>query len=234
MTLEYILRAAVSSMIKGHHAPHCFSAHVPGKGYISQGLGPMEDRADYLRQLERCATSEAENIRFCKAYAEPGYTDPERGIVFADWNVFPRGLDSVLERAGYEIEWSDEWTECTNCYRAVRTSPDCYSWRPAYVQSDCGATCEDCARKDPDAILSEFLNNPDSAITFDLDLASLGFERFNTEHYENGWFPGQDDRPRHIIKHLPAGLDYVFIVSENSQFYSKFDLWTRPEDWTEE
>lgn len=53
MTLEYILRAAVSSMIKGHHAPRCFSAHVPGKGYISQGLGPMEDRADYLQQLER-------------------------------------------------------------------------------------------------------------------------------------------------------------------------------------
>jgi len=54
MTLDRILRAAVQSMITGHHAPHCFSAYVPGRGYVNDGSAVF-DRADYLRQLKRTA-----------------------------------------------------------------------------------------------------------------------------------------------------------------------------------
>lgn len=56
MTLEFILRAAASSMIKGHHQPHYFTAHTPGLGYVNHGLGPVENRADYLQQLERAGS----------------------------------------------------------------------------------------------------------------------------------------------------------------------------------
>lgn len=50
MTLERILKAAVNSMITGHHSPHCFRAHVIGKGYVNDGSAEY-DRADYIRQL---------------------------------------------------------------------------------------------------------------------------------------------------------------------------------------
>ena len=236
MTLEYILRAAASSMLKGHHAPHCFTAHTPGLGYVNQGLGPVENRADYLRQLERAVTSEIENLQWAKAYAEPGYTDPERGIVFANWNTFPRGLDSILERAGYAIEWSDEWSICEDCNCAFRTSADSYSWTPSYIWSgECSLICADCAREDVEGIIiPEYLNDETKCLSLDVDLAAHGFERFNPDHYESGWFPGQTDTPADIVKHLPSDVDYIFVLAENSQFYAKFDVWTRSKDWTGE
>lgn len=83
------------------------------------------------------------DIQWAADYAEPGYSAPERGILFADWNphtfdnptkaerTMPR-IAALAEHYRYEIEWSDEWTTCDNCYRAIRTQPDCYSWQPSY------------------------------------------------------------------------------------------------------
>src|SRR4029434_770624 len=132
MTLERILQAAVNSMIRGKRTPHCYHAHVHGKGYVNDGT-IAADRADYLRQLERDAQSEIDNVRYASGYAEPGYDAPEKGVVLANWNTLPRDLDRILERAGYAIEWSDEWSECENCNRIVRTSPDSYGWRQSFV-----------------------------------------------------------------------------------------------------
>ncbi len=133
MTLETILNAAVSSMITGHHSPHCYSAHVIGKGYVNDGNAHLFDRADYLRQLERSVRSEIDNMRFAPGYAERGYDVPTKGVLFADWNKFPRDFDKVLERAGYAVEWSDEWSQCDDCQRAFRTSADSYCWTPEGV-----------------------------------------------------------------------------------------------------
>ncbi len=150
MTLERILRAAVNSMIRGHHAPHCYSAHVPGKGYVNDGSAAY-DRVDYLRQLERDATSEVENMNYAREYAEPGYTQPAKGIVFANWNTLPCNLDRILERAGYAVEWSDEWATCDDCGKAIRTQPDSYQWSPAYEMSgDSILLCKVCAAENSD------------------------------------------------------------------------------------
>lgn len=144
MKLETILSAAVSSMVRGHHSPHCYTAHVPGRGYVNDGSAAF-DRADYLRQLERDARAEAENMGFAPGYAEPGYEQPRCGVLFADWNKLPRGLDSILERAGYAVEWSDEWTMCYDCGKALRTQPDSFCWTPAYVEQDESILCRECA-----------------------------------------------------------------------------------------
>ena len=69
-------------------------------------------------------------------YAESGYGAPEKGILFADWNVFPRGVDTILERAGYDLQWSDEWGTCEDCGKAVRTSPDGWDWHPYYAEAE--------------------------------------------------------------------------------------------------
>ena len=144
MTLERILKASVASMITGHHAPHCWRAFVAGQGYVNDGSA-VYDRRDYLRQLKRTATSEIENIGWAPGYAEPGYDQPKRGVVMANWNHLPKELDSILDRAGYTVEWSDEWTECSDCGKALRTSPDSYGWRPSYtVTSDGEVVCRVC------------------------------------------------------------------------------------------
>lgn len=147
MTIERILKAAVASMITGHHSPHCFSAHVIGQGYVNKGDNTHgHSRADYLRQLERTATSEVENLGYAPAYAKhQGETQPRRGVLMANWNYLPTGLDFILERAGYAVEWSDEWSTCESCNGAVRTEPDGYFWEPPYkLVDDCTILCLDC------------------------------------------------------------------------------------------
>jgi hypothetical protein len=126
LSAEYIMRKSLC------RPPHCFTAHVVGQGYVNDG-GLAETREDYDRQRQRAAESEIENLMWANGYAEPGYTDPEKGIVFANWNYFPRELPDILERGGYEIEWSDEWATCGDCGRAVRTSPNSYGWEAYFV-----------------------------------------------------------------------------------------------------
>lgn len=146
-SLETVLNAAVNSMIHGHHKPHCYRAHVQGEGYINEGLGPV-GRADYLAQLERTARAEIANMGWAERWAGKGYTQPKRGILMADWNCLPRGLDSLLERMGYECVWNDETSTCDHCNNALQTEPDCYSWEPDYKIEHGGITCLDCVEEE--------------------------------------------------------------------------------------
>lgn len=232
MTLERILKAAKNSMVgpNAKRRPHCYSAHVPGQGYVNQGNLIGESHADYLRQLADSVQSEIDNIGWAEGYAEPGYDAPKNGVVLADWNVFPRGLDSILERAGYAIEWSDEWTTCESCNRLVRTSPNSYSWtRSYYLANECEIICRNCAMKDAEEYISSYLlNDADHADTFGLDLSAHGFTRANEDSYENGFHPGQNDRPHDIAANLPAGVEYVFQIDGEGQFDIQFSVWTRP------
>jgi hypothetical protein len=142
MTPQYILRAAINAMVRGTKEPYCYSAHEPGNGYTNRGES-AETRADYLRQLERDATSELENMGYATGYAS-GHEAPKRGILFANWNLFPRGTDTLLERAGFATEWSDEWHTC-ECGKAIRTEADSFCWKPEYVIADGDMWCLDCA-----------------------------------------------------------------------------------------
>jgi hypothetical protein len=83
-------------------------------------------------------------------YSEPGYDDAERGVYFGDWNG--KGGDElvkIIEASGAAIEWSDEWTICADCCKAVRCSPDSYCWTRSYVLvNDCEIVCHECMEDD--------------------------------------------------------------------------------------
>lgn len=227
MRLETVLKAAVNSMIRGHHVPHCYSAHVIGQGYVNKG-GAEHDKADYLRQLERDANSEIEDMGFAREYAERGYTQPKKGILFANWNRLPEELGDILERMGYEIEWSDEWTTCEGCNRAIRTSPDNHGWKQAYVIYDnCEIFCIDCVKEDLDEYEDYLLNSTSHADTFDIDWKERGFNLMNAEHYETGLHPHQNDDPKKIAKRVPLNHDFLFAIPSVGQFDIYFDCWIR-------
>lgn len=229
MTAEYVFRAALRDLELGRTKPHCFSAHIPGKGYTNRGETAADDMAEYFRQAHRSAEFEFENMGVAEAYAERGYTDPKRGILFANWNHFPPKVTDLLERMGYAIEWSDEWSTCDDCGKAVRTSPDSYGWRASfYLANECEIICHECVTSDPDVYVEAHLNNTSKALTIDVDLAALGFERINADHFENGLHPGQNDDPKTIAKNVPAGYDFVFAIPSVGQFDINFDLWIRP------
>ena len=95
---------------------------------------------------QRSALSEIDNLGYASEYAEPGYSPTEKGVLFANWNYFPRNIDSILEGYGYAVEWSDEWSTCGECGKAVRTSPDNWGWTPSFrIFNDCELLCLDCA-----------------------------------------------------------------------------------------
>lgn len=197
---EKIILQAIKDMAKGRKVPHC-----------GEQQGSLDE------------------IDWAEAYAEPGYDTPKNGILLANWNRFPTDIDQKLERAGYAVEWFDEWCRCDDCSRIVRQSPDSYGWRQSYkFIHDCEIFCKDCLLKDLDAYEDMLLNRVETADTFDVDWEKRGFTRFNSDHYESGFHRGQDDKPKEIIKKIPKGYDFLFAIPLVGQFDISFDCWIRP------
>ncbi len=199
LSAEYILRASLC------REPHCASEP----------------------NWKQRAESEIENMDFAPAYAESGYTQPDRGILFANWNYFPRDIGDVLERAGYAIEWSDEWTRCDNCNKAIRTSADCYDWQPSYVWLHDCPVCVTCLNGDASEWLESMEDNPKRAVNVpQVDMAKWGYVKIQGQ-FESGFHPGQTDNPESIYDKLVADghKRIVFRIDEVSQFYTVFSVW---------
>lgn len=178
-------------------------------------------------------------------YSEPGYEAPECGIVATgNWNDV-EGSDAVgrvsalLEKLGVALEWSDEWSECGDCYKLVRTQPDSYGWRPHYaILNECELVCGDCIQSDDgrrEEYLATLADNPSTCNTIlqDEQLEAAGLAQVDAR-FENGLHQGMDDDPRAIAKRLNgAGIDgIVFGLQSPSQFYLTFSVWV-PEDGLE-
>lgn len=187
----------------------------------------------------RAAQSELDCLQYCSQYGEPGYDNPRKGIVFANWNHFPRAVDDILERAGYAIEWSDEWIISYETDKAYRTSPDCYSWLPFYVMTDDGDVIggdEIESGAEAETYIEMLLNNPRKANVFrGLDLSKHGFKlAFPAEHdCETGFHPGQNDDPKSQMKRAQSewpNHDVVFEITGTGQFDTSWRAWVRPQE----
>lgn len=188
-------------------------------------------------------------------FAEPGYGflfDPETDVaVLGDWNqrsgwrnpepskadTLPVRLGEALERAGAELLWLDEWAECSNCYRLMRTVENSYHWRMygAFVEYD--YVCADCILADLADYLPHYVNDPTRCLTFgtSADLQAQGFEQWESSDphtYESGWHPGQTDDPptvyAQILREHDEPVEVVFLLDESSQFYVKWSAHVRP------
>lgn len=175
------------------------------------------------------AISEIENLGWYPGYAEPGYTDPPKGVLLANWNYFPSRIDDTLTRAGFDIEWSDEWSTCDNCGKLIRTSPNGYDWQPySVMMNDCDLVCLRCV--DWAEYLESIEDNPSSAVMRKCDPSKYGYQLVSEpRQYQNGLHTGMDDNPRQILKALHAAgkTGIIFRIPETSQFYIEFETWER-------
>ena len=195
-------------------------------------------------------------------YAEPGYHDNETVWVLGDWNNkekfintgpgtvghwettdnTPSRLFDALERIKIQGEWYDEWEQCPHCNRIFRVSGDSYMWKPFYVQFGNGdRLCGECVLDDEffDDALAEFVNISQRVVTWcdEKTLTDHGWERYNPRPYENGWYPGQNDTPAQAVERVQLDFpdnDWVFLLDENSQFYSKFSIFIKPKPTDDE
>jgi len=206
LSLGTIIKAALNDMERGKAEPRCGNA-------AHNDNEPLND------------------INWCEGYAEPGYDDPKCSVLFADWNSYPTRLANILERAGYSVEWSDEWSICEDCNKAVRTVQDSYSWRRYFViYNDCELVCANCVKEDLDTYEAYLLNKSTHADTFNVDWQARGFTLFNKDHYESDYHVGQPDNPKTIVKALPPKHDYLFAIPSVGQFDIMFDCWIRPQE----
>jgi len=173
--------------------------------------------------------AETHNAEWGAEYGEPGYANPEFGVILANWNNVPKGLADWLETVGYSLEWSDEWTIVGE--KAYRTEPDCYSWESSLILTDDG---EYLTRDDSPSGILECLAMTDwgqpircvpSWVSVDA-LTSEGYALFKGE-LESGMFPGQTDNPEKIARQaFEQGAERViFRKVENSQFYCRFECY---------
>jgi hypothetical protein len=223
MTPQYIMKKSAC------RPAHCYSAHVPGEGWVNRGGDPAT-KDDYDRQRMRSIDGEIECMGYAKEYAEPGYQDPTKCVLWANWNVFPRDLPSILENYGYSIEWSDEWTTCGDCGKAIRTQPNSYSWQPYYVLlNDCEIICLDCV--DWQSYLESIEDDSDMACVAECNPADYGYTLVD-DSFEHGLHPGQTDDPQAILKRLmqDGSTGYVFRIRESRQFDTRFEVYKRNEE----
>lgn len=180
--------------------------------------------------------------------------DHDAVVVAGNWNAprdaptewaaeHPSRVASVLESIGADVVWHDEYVGCSECYRAIRTTPNCYGDRPAFSWIDSEPVCAECIRENLAAYIDHYVNNAATAFTFPADLASLGFvqwEPSDPHTYETGWHPGQDDSPADVLAgirahYVDAGLDeedveVVFSIDATGQFDIRWSAYVRVPD----
>ena len=137
-----------------------------------------------------------------------------------------------MERAGYAIEWEDEWIT-SDADKAYRTSPDSYDWQPyywpcaGYIVGGDEIENEESTR---DSYLDYLTNNPNAANLFYIDFESLGWRQHEGE-FETGFHPGQTDDPRKVFAALEDKYDVIFDLHGGaSQFYSLWRVWIKDKD----
>lgn len=179
------------------------------------------------------------DLDYAMAYGEPGYTDPARGVLLANWNNVPDHVQRALERRGFELEWSDEWIIDHDSSKVYRTQPDCYSWTPSFILNDWTngeVIPHDSIREDAslraDYIENLLLNDSSHCDVIGLDFTQDGFTKWD-ESFETGFHPGQTDSPDKVLARIQEArpdVDVIFQLDGKGQFDVHWSAWIRPRD----
>ena len=184
---------------------------------------------DYGTVIQLWADKHNEVVDFASHYGEPGYSEPSKGIVLANWNDVPKRISDGLEAQGYSLEWSDEWYIDYNNDKAYRTSPDSYGWESRIMYSEAAGDY-----LTPDDALEDWIAQCEDNVSAALpswwdetEIAALGWVK-QTAEYENGWHLGQNDSPEKIGAALAAeGKSFLFQIGGVGQFYVRFHVWVK-------
>ena len=123
-----------------------------------------------------------------------------------------------------------------SCSEAYCTIPDCYSWVPSFIVSRDGEPMGlNEAQESPELYFDLLMNDPDRAMTFrGIHPREHGWVLYDpadeAQEYENGFHVGRNDSPALILEEAQSKYpdhDFLFQISENSQFYTRFILWMR-------
>lgn len=142
------------------------------------------------------------------------------------------------------LEWSDEWSRCDDCGKAVRTSPSSYGWSPSWAWvSDYEMVCHECYKDNIDDIVDHYLSEAkygfkNRALHSDFIpfLEDLGFtcwqERDGCKIYETGFHRGQNDDPKKVYDEIikdSKDWEIIFVITDTGQFDIHWTAYVRKE-----
>ncbi len=198
---------------------------------------------DHTQLLLDIAEKQGQYITLTE-YSEPGYNGK---VALSNWNsqrsnsgltvnnTMPR-LAKLFEKLGYSVGWEDEYVLCDDCGKAVRCSPDCYSWKQSYWQDteDGSTQCQECMLNDSSNYINYLEGNELTAMTMNLDLENEGYIQLG-EQFENGLYGGQSDDPNVIAESLrKKGITrFIFSLDSTGQFDISFSVWIHKSQYKE-
>jgi len=207
----------------------------------------LEIVADLAKQQCSCYV---ENIISNIQLHYNGYAGDEDNILIAtgDWNEItyydsitninivisnlPARVGDLFEKMGIEVEWEDEWTECCECRRLIRTEPNSYFWSPQFKYfEDRGYVCHSCLLEDPKEYLYCLEGNLDESNTFnEIDPADYGYVKFNSGSYCFG-YSGTDDINA-IVEYMKyQGVNkYLFSLDSQGQFTHEHSVYIHEDE----
>lgn len=165
-------------------------------------------------------------------YGEPGYTNPTKSILFADWNDIPKSLQTRLEAQGYALEWEDEWyVDSDNSpIKAWREQPDSHGWESRVRALDGYMITPD---SDPQEWIDSAMDEERRPLPSWFDESELdlrGFKEIDQRDKAVGWHPGQNETPDKFMPALIAeGYEVILQVTGRGQFDVHYKVWTRRE-----
>lgn len=198
--------------------------------------------------LKLCKTREArsciENMQFYPGIVEPGYDD--RPAALGNWNEITKyhpeenrfeTLDDapcraykLLEAAGINCEWEDEWVGCGECGKLFRCQSNCYGWQMAGVISDGECCCNNCI--EPASHLEGLEGKERNCNTIESIRPGDHSYLLICNDFEHGFHPGQDASPPAIAKLLrKVGCKrFLFNLDSTGQFNIRFSVWLHEEE----
>jgi hypothetical protein len=212
---------------------------------VCEGIEAASDETKNQILIRLVSSCGEEAYDWAEGYSEPGYTEPENGVLLGDWWHRKEGGDlkesllvPIIGACGAEVEWHDEWNTCGDCRKAVRCSPDSYSWTRSYVEWSGEISCHECMEDDDHKqsfLGDELEDNPDAAETLGWDLEGLGYTRMD-EDFQRGLYGGQSADPHKIAAALrERGISrFVFQIDSVGQFDARFSCWIHEDDMPED
>lgn len=151
--------------------------------------------------------------------------------------IIKKVQDIISAMYKVEFEWEDEWTNCQECNRVVRTSADSWGWEAYFViLRDSELYCIDCVKKSRDLLedtVAECRNSSKKGMKkfWGIDVSGFGYRKVLGTDFEAGLHPGQNDNPRAILSAMRGkGFYCLFEIDDVRQFDMDFSLYIARED----
>ena len=155
-------------------------------------------------------------------------------VFFSEWNYDKtKWIEDILSKYDSKYyaraSFDDEYVFCSYCGKACYMYPSFYGAGLSFTRvppennyQGEEILCRECFNE---SYLEGYKNNPSYALpSWAVKYAEKeGFSPMEGE-YQSGFHEGMNDDPEKIIKNLPKDHDYIFAVTETSQFYFFFTI----------